>query len=154
MDFVIRKANQNDAHTTNELLTFLIKDEKKYDSNINDNCVVNRLYEDIIPNESNIVLVAEVNGNIVGYLFGYLVNNGDAYINKVSKLEAVYVAEEYRKNGIATELIREFKVWSLNNNVVFMEVQVLNNNFEAMKLYVNNGFKAFKSTLVSNIGNE
>ena len=119
MDYIIRKAKQVDAKAVNKLLTLLIRDEKKYDSNINENCIVKRLYEDIIPFESNIVLIAEYDNNIIGYLFGYIVNNGDAYLNKISKVEAVYVVKKYRKKGIATRLINEFKLWSLKNNVRF-----------------------------------
>lgn len=81
--------------------------KKTYDSNINENCVVERLYEDIIPYDTNIVLVAEMNNEIIDYLFGYLMNNGDAYLNKISKLEALYVKNKYRNNGAWRILIME-----------------------------------------------
>lgn len=154
MNYLIRKAVLNDAKNINELLTLLIKDEKNYDSNINENCVVGRLYEDIIPYDTNIVLVAEMNNEIIGYLFGYLMNNGNAYLNKISKLEALYVKDKYRKNGIATNLIKEFKLWSLNHDVKYIEVQVLNDNVKALSLYAQEGFNKFKSTLITTIEGE
>ena len=151
MNYIIRKAILKDAMYINKLLTLLIRDEKKYDSNINENCVVERLYEDIIPNDSNVVLVAEKDNKIVGYLFGYMINNGNAYLEKSSKLEALYVIDKYRKNGVATSLIEEFKSWSLENDVKYIEVQVLNDNINAINLYNKEGFGGFKSTLVNKI---
>lgn len=154
MNYTIRKAVLEDSADINNLLTLLIRDEKKYDSNINENCVVKRLYENIIPNNSNFVLVAESDNKIIGYLFGYIIDNGDAYLEKTSKLEAVYVIDEFRKKGVATSLIKEFKLWSLKNNVKYIEVQVLNDNTNAINLYNENGFKKFKSTLRTQIEEE
>lgn len=151
MKYVIRKANVDDARDINALLTLLIRDEKKYDSNINESCVVNRLYEDIILNDGNCIFVAVNKNKIIGYLFGYILNNGDAYLEKTSKLEALYVLEDFRNNGIATKLINEFKSWSVDNGIKYMEVQVLNNNESAYKLYSKEKFMPFKSTLLNKL---
>ena len=94
MNYLIRRAVLEDAEIINKLLTLLIRDEKNYDQNINENCVVERFYEDIIPYESNIVLVADMNNEIVGYLFGYIINDGDTCLDKTSKLEVLYVIEK------------------------------------------------------------
>lgn len=125
--------------------------KKKYDENINEECIVTRLYEDVIPCELNHVLVAVINDKIIGYLFGYILNNGDAYLEKSSKLEALYVLEEYRNMGVASSLIKEFKTWSKSMNAKYMEVQVLNNNKNAIKLYSKEKFVPLKSILINNI---
>ena len=148
MDYKIRKANIKDAKSVNELLTLLIRDEKKYDININEECTIERLYEDIIPNENSIVLVAEKDKKILGYLFGHIIENGNAYLEKSAKLEALYIDEKYRKNGIATSLIEKFKIWSKEKKVKYIEVQVLNENVSAYNLYKKEEFKEFKSTLL------
>ena len=148
MDYKIRKANIKDAKSVNELLTLLIRDEKKYDININEECTIERLYEDIIPNENSIVLIAEKDKKILGYLFGYIIENGNAYLEKSAKLEALYIDEKYRKNGIAASLIEKFKIWSKEKKVKYIEVQVLNENVNAYNLYKKEEFKEFKSTLL------
>lgn len=148
MDYKIRKANIKDAKSVNELLTLLIRDEKKYDININEECTIEKLYEDIIPNENSIVLVAEKDKKILGYLFGYIIENGNAYLEKSAKLEALYIDEKYRKNKIATSLIEKFKIWSKEKKVKYIEVQVLNENASAYNLYKKEEFKEFKSTLL------
>ena len=144
MDIVIRRANNNDIKTLNIFLTCLIRDEKKYDSNINDNIIVNYYYETIIDKENNYLLVAEVNNNIVGYLYGYIENNGDVCIKKVSVIDALFVMEEYRSNGIANRLIDEFKKISKDNDVRYIEIKACNGNEKAISLYKRCGFKDIK----------
>lgn len=151
MNYIIREAKLEDTKTTDELLTLLIRDEKQYDKNINEKFTVEKFYKNIIKYDSNIILVAESNNKIIGYLYGYIVNNGNAYINKISKLEAMFVLPIYRNLGVATSLINEFKKWSIKNNIKYIEVQVLNNNTNAFNLYNKEGFKEFKSTLINEI---
>lgn len=151
MDAVVRKAELKDTKEANNLLTMLIRDEKQYDPSINENCVISRFYEDMILNDSNILLVAEIDNKIIGYLYGYIVDNGNTYLDKVSKLDALYITKEYRKNKIATKLINEFKSWSLKNGVKYIEVQVLNDNINAINLYKKEGFGSFKATLINKI---
>ena len=76
---------------------------------------------------------------------------GDSYIDKISNIDALYIEENYRHNGIATSLINEFKLWSINNGTKYMEVKVLNSNTDAFKLYNKEDFKEFKSILHSKI---
>ena len=145
MDYIIRKANISDAKRLNELLTKLIRDEKKYDDNINENCAVKSYYEYIIPKEQNIILVAESSNTIVGYLYGYIINDGDTSINNVAKIDALFIEEDYRHLGIATSLINEFKKIIKEDNVKYIEVNVCNNNIEAINTYKNNGFNEIKA---------
>ncbi len=143
----ITKANYDDAMCANELLTKLIKDEKKYDDNINENCNVTSFYERIYNSDGVCLLVAKENNFVTGYLYGYIENNGDTYINLVGVLDALYVREEYRCKGVATKLIKEFKLWSIKHNAKEIEVKVLNDNINAINLYKENGFKENKTIM-------
>ena len=145
MNYTIRKANISDAKRLNELLTKLIRDEKKYDNNINENYVVKSYYEYVIPKKQNIILVAESSNTIVGYLYGYIINDGDTSINNVAKIDALFIEEDYRHLGIATSLINEFKNIIKEDNVKYIEVNVCNNNIEAINTYKNNGFNEIKA---------
>lgn len=151
MNYNIRKASVVDAKELNYLLTLLIKDEKQYDKNINDSFVVTRLYEDLLKIETSISFVAEVDNKLIGYLYGYIKNEGDTCIELTSKLDALYIKEEYRGQGIAKSLINKFKSWSKSKNVKFIEVQVLNDNTNAKTLYTKKDFLPFKSTLITKI---
>jgi len=145
MNYRIRKANINDTKRLNELLTLLIRDEKKYDSNINLECKINAYYEYIIDKENNYLLVAEVSNNIIGYLYGKIMDDGDTVIDKVAKIEALYVEENYRHQGIGSSLINEFKKIVKEEKVKFLEVNVCNDNKEAISIYENNGFNEIKA---------
>ncbi|MBE6153658.1 MAG: GNAT family N-acetyltransferase [Firmicutes bacterium] len=147
MDFIIRKAELKDANIVNNFLTKLIKDEKKYDTNINDNFVVHTFYENFIEDEQNCCLIAEYNGKIIGYLYGFVQNNGNTYINIITQLDAMFVDNEYRKLGIGNALIGEFKNWSKEKNAKYIELKVCNNNDNAISLYKKNGFKNAKTIM-------
>ena len=117
MNYNIRKASVVDAKELNYLLTLLIKDEKQYDNNINDSFVITKYYEDLLQSDACISLVAEINNKIIGYLYGYIKNDEDTCIELTSKLDALYIKEEYRGQGISKSLINEFKSWSKSKNV-------------------------------------
>lgn len=78
MQFVIEKASFNDAKKVNDLLTKLIIDEKIYDD------------------ENVCLLVAKTKEKkeIIGYLYGYIRNDGDSTIYKTSVLDALYVEKK------------------------------------------------------------
>jgi len=148
MDYTIRRANINDSSKLNELLTKLIKDEKKYDNNINENYVVNSYYEYIIPKEHNIILIAESSNKIIGYLYGYIIDDGSTVINKVAKMDALFIEEEYRHFGIGSSLINEFKKIIKKENIKYIEVSVCNDNKDAISVYKNNGFNKIKGIIL------
>lgn len=148
--FRIRKASLEDTKVLDYLLTMLIRDEKKYDSNINEEFEVKDFYKHIIINKSSIIYVAEENNKIIGYIYGYIESNETCF-NKTSILEALYINNEYRNKGVATNLVKNFKEWSIENEAKYIEVQVLNKNVEAFNLYKVLGFKEFKSTLINKI---
>ena len=145
MNYTIRKANINDSIKLNELLTKLIRDEKKYDNNINEEFIVNSFYENIIDKNNNYLLVGEFSNKIVGYLYGYIIDDGDTVINKVAKIDALYIEEEYRHLGIGSSLINEFKKIVQEENIKYIEVNVCNNNKEAISTYKNNNFNEIKA---------
>lgn len=147
MNVKIVEATQGNIEKANEFLTRLIRDEKRYDSNINEACVVNSLYESLYNDESNCILFAEVNDEIVGYLYGYIQENSDAYIHKISKLEAMFIDEDNRGFKIGQKLIKKFKIWSKNQNCKYIELSVCNDNRIAFGLYKKEGFNEIKTIM-------
>lgn len=124
--------------------TKLIIDEKQHDKKINENCVATSLYEHLIKDSNNLILFAYVNNIVVGYLCGFVKNNGDAYIETVTELEAMYVDSDYRKSGIGNALVNEFKIWLKEKGNKFIELKVCSANINAINLYKQNGFSDFK----------
>ena len=143
---LIRKANMEDVKELNWLLTLLIRDERKYDSNINPNFIVNNMYENYVNDNTKCILVADESDAVVGYLYGIIKKSDETEVNNVAILDALYIDSEYRKKGIGSALIEAFKKWCSNNNIKSIEVSVCSNNTSAKKLYEKQGFETTKET--------
>ena len=145
---IIRKAEYQDVKILNNFLTLLIRDEKKYDYGINENFTVTNMYENYIEDETKLIIVAEENGIIMGYLFGVIKPKDATYNYTTARLDALYVLPEFRKKGIATALIEYFKKWAFAKKVQKLEVSVWCNNKEAKQLYEKAHFKTASETLI------
>ena len=144
---IIRKANYDDIKILNQFLTFLIQDERQYDTGIDENFVVTNMYENYIEDSNKLLIVAEENNQIVGYLYGIIKPNDDTYKYIIAKLDALYIDNNYRNKGIATSLIEYFKKWAISKGAHKIEVNVWSNNINAKRLYEKNNFKTVSETL-------
>ncbi len=144
---IIRKANYDDVKILNQFLTLLIQDERQYDTGIDENFVVTNMYENYIEDSNKLLIVAEENNQIVGYLYGIIKPNDDTYKYIIAKLDALYIDNNYRNKGIATSLIEYFKKWAISKNAHKIEVNVWSNNKKAKRLYEKNNFKTVSETL-------
>ena len=148
---IIRKANYNDVKKLNNFLTLLIRDEKQYDLGIDENFVVTNMYENYIEDSNKLIIVAEENNEIVGYLYGIIKPKDDTYKYIIAKLDALYIDNNYRNKGIATSLIDHFKKWAISKDANRLEVNVWSNNIKAKHLYEKNNFKTTSETLTVDI---
>lgn len=146
---MIRRAIKKDTITLDKMLTMLIQDERiNYDKYINSKFVVNNWYKKYINDYDKLLLVYEIDGIVVGYIYGYIINEDAVYLVRHSKLDALYVLKEYRNSGIANELVNEFVKWCKMRNVKYIEVGVMVNNDIAKKIYEKNGFKKSKEIMM------
>ena len=150
---IIRKANYNDTKTLNKFLTLLIKDERQYDLGIDENFTVTNMYENYIEDSNKLLIVAEENDEIVGYLYGIIKPKDATYKYIIAKLEALYIDNNYRNKKIATSLIEYFKKWAISKNANKLEVNVWSNNIKAKSLYEKNNFKTTSETLTIDLTN-
>jgi len=102
---------------------------------------------DLHKNCSDAFQVAEVNGEIVGYVMCRLENGFSDFkrfrVVKKGHIVSIAVRPEFRKMGIGSALLNEvIKVLRRLVNECFMEVRA--NNFNAIKLYKENGFEFFR----------
>lgn len=140
----IRDAKIKDANRLDELLTELIHDETQYDHNLNNNCVITENYISRIGLEGHKLLVAEIDNKIIGYLYGFIYQIPNIWNEPVAILDALFIEEKYRRNGYASMLIEEFKVFAKENGACRIELKVVTNNKCALKLYEKHNFEETK----------
>ena len=119
---LIRKANYNDINRINELGSML-----------HDNFVTTFHMETEISNEDAIIIVAEEENKVIGYLYALqTIDNID--------LLSIIVDESYRRHKIASNLVNY-----LIDNYCYQDktitLEVSSNNKEAICFYENMGFK-------------
>lgn len=134
--------NYDDAKQCDNLLTELIMSEKKYDSNIKETFVVNNYYTEIYNKENNVLICSVSGDEIVGFVYGYLKEQaGELLYENVGLIDALYVRDNYRKQGIATYLINEFYKWCDLKNIKYIEIGSFVENKDAYNLYKKLGFE-------------
>ena len=143
---MIREALEKDLIAVDNLLTLLIQDERIYNKNINPDFKVDGWYQKYINDDNRVILVYEMDSKIVGYLYGYI-EVTPVNIRNEAFLDALYVEESFRKNGIATELINDFINWVKMKDAISIEVGVLLRNNKAINLYLKNKFKRYSERL-------
>ena len=88
--------------------------------------------------------VAKDKNVILGYLYGFIQNNGNLFNKSIAQLDALFVKEKYRGNEIARCLIKEFEKWAQKKEALYIELSVCKDNVEAINLYESEGFKVHK----------
>jgi tRNA threonylcarbamoyl adenosine modification protein YeaZ/ribosomal-protein-alanine acetyltransferase len=78
--------------------------------------------------KSRLYLVAEVNGKVVGYA-------GVMVLGDLTDILTLTVAHEFRRRGIARELLKRMIDWSRNQKVDAVMLEMRKGNLEAQPLY-------------------
>jgi ribosomal protein S18 acetylase RimI-like enzyme len=99
--------------------------------------------EYIINSEKDDLIVAEIDSNIAGFAH-VLEDKTSPYDCMVQHKFAVcmdlYTSPAYRKNGIGTDLLNAVKEWANNRKLDYVELKVLIENENAIRLYEREGF--------------
>lgn len=93
--------------------------------------------------QSNEIIVAKMQNNIVGYVTFNIQekNNPIMRYRKQLHIEAICVDEKNRGRGIGTELLKFVRVIAKKNNCTDMYLTVNEENINAIKIYEKFGFR-------------
>ena len=153
----IRRATIGDLKIIQELNHKLcLKENHEYDSTINPDYPFSKSGEDYfrsrIESTDALALIAEENGNIVGYLVGALIATEDYRIPiKIAEAENAYVDEVFRSRGIGGRLAQEFEEWCRNNGAQRIRYVASAANAKAIKFYKAHGAEEISLTLEKEI---
>jgi len=103
-DLIIRKAQNSDIESVFKMRNlFATSFEPDYNN-------FRKSYENLIKSEDALLLLIEINKLLIGYALGFdhftLFANG-----RVSWIEEIYIIENQRRKGFASNLISEFEIW-------------------------------------------
>lgn len=104
-------------------------------------------FRDRIQSESAIVLVAEENETIIGYIVCYINKYSFRRVNPIAELENMFIDEKYRREGVGKILIQEVKEEAKKKGVKRLKVEALAKNNKALKFYESQGFEDFEVIL-------
>jgi len=147
---IIRKATINDLNSIQELNNSLFDLElNNFDDTLKQGWPFEEdgkeYFEDMINNE--IVFVAQIEEKIVGYLAGSICEQISYITETFAELDNMCINEQYRRFGIGTLLINEFKKYCKEKNIQNIKVTASAKNSRAIQFYMKNGFEDYNVTL-------
>lgn len=149
----IRKAEKADIQTIEELYAELEKDAVYYQPEhfvMSENGSRAKYTGDILESDTQIMLVAEDSGSVIGFAHVTLQKAKAFPCLKPqcnSYLQDLVVTEKYRSKGIGTMLIDAAKQYSIDSGAEFMRTQVFPMNEDGMRFYIRNGFSKTMITI-------
>jgi ribosomal protein S18 acetylase RimI-like enzyme len=97
--------------------------------------------------KSSLGLLAEVEGEAVGYLVGYVKGSTRMRPVRVAELESIYVRQAHREQGVGRRLVGRFLAWARERGAERVSVTAYAANESAIAFYQRIGFKAKELTL-------
>jgi len=148
---VIREASNEDVNK----LELLVKRFYLFNEEFNPFMELSDNYDEIVIDtlekrlgENNIFLVAVVEGDIAGYVYGVIESNPLLRMGKMAVIKELYVLPIYRNMGVASKLLEEFSSRILKMGVPLVGAEFPTSNDIAKKFYEKNGFKEFRSIYI------
>lgn len=153
----IRAATLKDLNDIQKLNLMLFKKEQEeYDSLLNLKWTFGKegteYFKKKLTKEDSCVFVADVKGEVVGYLAGGEVRAEDyRKLPKVAELESMFVLEQHRGKGVGTKLNEGFIKWCKSRKVQIIRVQASAPNNKAIRFYRKKGFESYTLILEKKI---
>jgi len=153
MAIKIRRARIEDLKQVQDLSLLLFKKEtKEYDEALDENWTFSKIgtkfFSDHIQAEKNCTLIAEDGEQVIGYLAGGL-NKKCSWrkIGKIASLKNLFIKDEYRGQGVGTELVKMFKDWCREKKIQRIDVTAAARNHAGINFYKKQGFEDYHVTL-------
>jgi N-acetylglutamate synthase-like GNAT family acetyltransferase len=135
MEITIRQLRQDDIKTVQQLMHELGYPLNKEELLFNIN---------IINQRNGIILVAELDGNVVGCLSGVI--NASLAEGMFGEIVSLVVSRKYRGSGIGKCLVKQAEDW-LKPKVKKIRVRANSIRLEAHKFYKSLGYKEIKTQI-------
>ena len=109
-------------------------------------------YEKLFENKKSVLLVAEENKKIIGYLTGEIIkwwwsDNPP----KLALINDIGVIESHKKKGIAERLLKEFEKWTKPKKVYALSINVWAKNIPAYTFYKKHKFEDYNIYMIKKL---
>ena len=140
--------NDEEAKQTDGLLRKLILHEGKFNENITSSFIINPYFHtQYVMNDRDVIIATEDN-IVYGYAFIRITTiSGGIENHNTALVDGLYVEEDKRGQGVGTRLLEECKKWCKENNVKYLQINVINENKSAYDLYLKEGFSPYETKL-------
>lgn len=147
MKIVIRKAREDELKIVQELNQQLFEHDQPFDETLKMDWPYSeegiKFFSDRISGKGGVCFVAEVDGEVVGYLAGQVCWSEPYRSVTRTELENTLVREDYRGQKIGEKLFEEFIKWSSQQKVQRIKVSAYAGNERAIKFYQRVGFRPY-----------
>jgi ribosomal protein S18 acetylase RimI-like enzyme len=143
---IIRPATAKDLDALAQLSSKLSKYEHTLDSNIKIMSIaqIKRNYSKKLRERNTKFFVAEVEGRVIAYEYGYLQKRNYLRAQQyVGYIDSSYVEEAYRKKGIARKLTKTLVTWFRSKDIKHIELSVLTANTSSVLTWKRLGFEEY-----------
>ena len=148
MDVKIRKARQRDVEQVVQLWKEFMDFHRRYDPHFSRSRNGHLKFKDFVSKKISarnaLVLVAQVNRRIVGYIIASI----DAYVpvfieKRYGAIYDLMVDSGFRRRGIGRRLVCEAREWFRKRGIKRMELSVAASNRLAVRFWSRVGFKTY-----------
>ena len=144
---IIRNVNIEDFNSILDLQLQLEDTEIVFDNNLKEHAYDTLEGRDKlkkrIENKNNIFLVAEIDNNVIAFIDGNVPDDEWWYKEKIAYLNHLCVDKNYRRQGIATELISEFQRKAKEKDAIAIRLLAFPNNVPAVSFYKKNNYSDY-----------
>lgn len=149
---MIRKATKTDIPFLAKGLTGLVEHTKTsgdvYFANFDDgyNKGFGRYITRYLKDEKSILLIAEVDGQAVGFILGQITSPFIPFskIKKVGEIAICWVTPSYQGQGIAAKLVAAAETWFAEQGLKYVELQYIVGNTKAENFWSKQQYKPFR----------
>jgi ribosomal protein S18 acetylase RimI-like enzyme len=101
-----------------------------------------KYYERHVRSRLRKAIVAEQDGDIVGFLLGEIQKRPPIFTtSRQAYVDSIGVLESKRNQGIGTRMLRAFEKWAKEKGMPYIMLNVVVENVPAIACYEKNGFK-------------
>lgn len=138
-----RAANIDDLESLRDIEQKVIEAERPYNSLIKGSGARYYDIEHFISSDEVFMLVAEVEGHIVATGYAKIRKSKPSLIHEIdSYLGFMYVAHEYRGQGVNKDILNRLISWSRDKGARDLYLDVYSENSPAIKAYIKAGFSS------------